>query len=280
MESRGELHRRDPVARFLPPTVNMPARGGRQITLEHLASHRSGLPQLPADLTLADLSNRYATYSLDQLYAFLSGHQLRRDIGGRYRYSNVAASLLGHALELVADSHFDALVRDRIAAPLRMSSTGIALPPHVASRLAQGHNVHFAATPRWHLPILNPAVGLHSTANDLLRLLALHLGHAGLAEHHNHLEQAAESLLDHRWEAARGSDIAMGWHIVARDSDEIVAHDGGTNGFRSFVGFRPGIGIGVVVLSNYAIAAGVNDIGMHLLDATHPLLPPDSPLLR
>jgi CubicO group peptidase (beta-lactamase class C family) len=56
-------------------------------------------------------------------------------------------------------------------------------------------------------------------------------------------------------------------------SGEIVWHNGGTGGYRSFVGFAPKTGLGVVVLSNTFTAAGVDDIGMHLLDSHAPLLP-------
>jgi hypothetical protein len=53
----------------------------------------------------------------------------------------------------------------------------------------------------------------------------------------------------------------------------LVWHNGGTNGYRSFVGFYSKSRIGVVVLSNAQTTAGVDDIGKHLLNARAPLLP-------
>ena len=50
-------------------------------------------------------------------------------------------------------------------------------------------------------------------------------------------------------------------------------HTGGTGGYRSFIGYDAKTGVGIVVLSNTATAAGVDDIGMHLLDSYAPLLP-------
>ena len=38
---RGEMKLDDPVAKYLPQSVNMPSRGGKQITLLHLATHRA-----------------------------------------------------------------------------------------------------------------------------------------------------------------------------------------------------------------------------------------------
>ena len=43
-----------------------------------------------------------------------------------------------------------------------------------------------------------------------------------------------------------GLDIALGWCVFSGD---VVWHNGGTDGFRSFVGFYPQSRIGVVVLS-------------------------------
>jgi serine-type D-Ala-D-Ala carboxypeptidase/endopeptidase len=51
---------------------------------------------------------------------------------------------------------------------------------------------------------------------------------------------------------------------IKRHGDEIVWHNGGTGGFRSFAGFSKKSGLGVVVLSNTAIS--VDDIGVHLLN--------------
>src|SRR5262249_9780222 len=44
MVERGEMNLDDPVASYLPASVNMPTRNGKKITLRHLATHTSGLP--------------------------------------------------------------------------------------------------------------------------------------------------------------------------------------------------------------------------------------------
>ena len=61
---------------------------------------------------------------------------------------------------------------------------------------------------------------------------------------------------------------------------EIAAHDGGTGGFRSCVGYDPKERIGVVVLSNASTPIGVVDIGIHLLDPKWPLANPEPPKER
>jgi CubicO group peptidase (beta-lactamase class C family) len=70
-------------------------------------------------------------------------------------------------------------------------------------------------------------------------------------------------------------EIALGWHIFKTPSgQEIIWHNGGTGGYRSFIGFDPKKRAGVVVLSNRFTNTGVDDIGRHLLDPSSPLIEP------
>ena len=55
-------------------------------------------------------------------------------------------------------------------------------------------------------------------------------------------------------------------------TDTIVWHNGGTGGYRTFIGFEPSKKIGVIVMTNSG-GAGADDIGLHLLDAGIPLVP-------
>jgi D-alanyl-D-alanine-carboxypeptidase/D-alanyl-D-alanine-endopeptidase len=68
--------------------------------------------------------------------------------------------------------------------------------------------------------------------------------------------------------------MALGWHINKTDGKEVVWHNGGTGGYRSFMGFDPKTRVGVVLLSNAGTPAGVDDIGRHLLDASATLIAP------
>ncbi len=68
--------------------------------------------------------------------------------------------------------------------------------------------------------------------------------------------------------------VGLGWHILLRNELEIVWHNGGTGGYRAFIGFIKGGDKGVVVLTNSKNAVGIDDIGFNLLDATSPLTEP------
>ena len=265
---RHEVALTDPVSKFLPATAKMPERGGRAITLQDLATHTSALPRLPDNMKPADAANPYADYSVEQLYQFLSSYQLPRDIGSQYEYSNLGGGLLGHVLALRAHTDYASLVRERISGPLGMSSTAIALSPEMKSRLAVGHSPALQPVANWDLPTLAGAGALRSTTADLLIFLAANLGYTT-----SPLAPAMKAMLDvRRPTGTSGLEVALGWHVLTAHGHEIVWHNGGTAGYRTFIGFDRAARTGVVVLSNAGTPAGPDDIGRHLLDPQLPLL--------
>src|SRR6185369_15316003 len=206
-----------------------------------------------------DPQNPYADYSVDQMYSFISGYTLPRDIGSKYEYSNLGVGLLGHVLVLRAGKDYETLVLKRIAEPLKMNSTRINLTPAMKARLAIGHNPALLPVPNWDLPTLAGAGALRSTVNDMLKFVAANLG-----LQKSSLLKAME--LTHQSRHDTGTpdlEIGMNWHILKKYDSVIIWHNGGTGGYHSFIGFDPKQRRGVVVLSNSA--NDIDDIGRHLL---------------
>jgi serine-type D-Ala-D-Ala carboxypeptidase/endopeptidase len=276
MVQAGDVALSDPASKYLPKGVKMPERGDGTITLEDLARHRSGLPRLPTNLSEgSDPKNPYASYSVEQLYQFLSSYTLPRDIGAQFEYSNLGGGLLGHLLTLASGKDYETLIETRIARPLQMTGTSIRLSPDMQSRLATGHDNRYEPTPNWDLPTLAGAGALRSTANDMLMFLAAQLGYTKSS-----LSPAIAATRAHWRPAGAGMEIGLGWLRRSGKDREIIWHNGGTGGYRSFVGFDPRARTGVVVLTNVSTPAGVDDLGFHLLDSESSLLPADSPLFR
>ena len=171
---RGEMKLDDPVAKYLPASTKMPTHGGKEITLLDLATHAAGLPADPDNMTGATVKEQYETYTVEKIYAFLSGYTLSRDPGTEFEYSNVGMALLGHVIALKAGTNFESLVVNRICRPLHMDSTCIALTPELKARLAMGHDDSGKPSPPWKLQAYSPAGDVHSTANDLLKYKQTH----------------------------------------------------------------------------------------------------------
>ncbi len=267
---RGEVALTDPVSKYLPPNVKVPERGGKKITLVDLATHTSGLPRMPTNFHPKDPGNPYADFSVAQLYEFLSSVELTRDIGSKYEYSNLGGGLLGHALARRAGTDYETLVRTRILDPLGMKSTAITLSKSMKDRLAPGHDAELHQVANWDFPTLAGAGALRSTANDLLTFLAANIG----IEKSPLAPSMAAMIATRRPTGNPNLEIALGWHIWTRNGHEIIWHNGGTGGYRTWIGFDPKSRTGVVVLSNTSTNAGADDIGLHLLDPAVPLLQP------
>jgi len=266
MVRRGEVALTDPAARYLPEGARLPERGGRQITLADLATHRSGLPRLPDDLASYDLVNPYADYSPAQLLAFVGRHQLTRDIGSQWEYSNVGMGLLGDVLSRRAGMSYEALVRERITGPLGMNDTVITLSDAQRARFAVPHDNFMRPTPLWDLPALAGAGALRSDAADLLIFLSLALG-----EGPPDLVAAMQATTAQRWPGpGPRAETGLGWVILPAPAGAVMLHDGGTGGFRTAMAFEPGKRRAVILLTNAAVEPSATDLALHLLIGTAP----------
>jgi CubicO group peptidase (beta-lactamase class C family) len=260
MVNRKEVSLDDSVAKYLPDSVKIPERSGKSITLLDLATHTSGLPPLPSNLR-----HPYAAYSQDDLYQFLSGYELPREPGSKFEYSNLGAGLLGHLLAYRAGTDYERLIRLRITEPLGMPDTGITLSASMKQRMATGHNGILKPVPNWDFPTLAGAGALRSSANDILTFLEAFLGYK-----ESSLAPAMKTMFQVRRPMGQ-AQIGLAWMISSAHDREIAGHEGGTGGFRSWVGYDPKERIGGVVLANTFTLIGVFDIGIHLVDRRWPL---------
>ncbi|MBD9649629.1 serine hydrolase [Ensifer sp. ENS09] len=266
---KGTLSFGTPVATLLPERVIMPEDKQTPITLGDLATHMSGLPRLPSNLVPADMSNPYAGYDAAKLYAFLSSHKPQRRPGVEHEYSNLGAGLLGHAIALKSGLSYEDLIVSRIALPLGMKDTAITSRPAWAERRATGHDAAMEPVSDWDLDVLQGAGALRSTVDDLLLFLEAAMGKTA-----SPLAPAFTTLLATRQPIGNGDQQALGWVVSGKGDEQFIWHNGGTGGYRSFVGYRPSTGVGVVALSNASTDVGVDDIGRHLLNRNAPLAPP------
>ncbi len=261
--TKGELQLTTPLQDLLPSGVTAPSRNGEAITLVHMSNHTSALPRLPDNMRPANPNNPYADYSEEQLYEFLSRYQLPRDIGSEYEYSNYAAGLLGHVLAAKNKMSYEALLLKTIAQPLGMKNTGITLTPNMKEHLAMGHSGP-TQVENWDLTTLAGAGAIRSTVVDMLNYVSANMG-----TQKSDLYPAMQLSHTNTRKAGEDPQVGLGWHISEHNGREFVWHNGGTGGYRTFVGFVKGGNKGVVVLSNSN--ASIDNIGYHLLDASWPL---------
>jgi serine-type D-Ala-D-Ala carboxypeptidase/endopeptidase len=254
---RGEVKLDDPVMKYLPEGMKVPQRGTKEITLRNLAVQDSGLPFHPdnladkpvSELTLREIKEGSDAYTVEKMYAFLSGYRLMNDPGREFEYSNVGMALLGHAIERKTGASYESLVVDRICRPLKMDDTRITLSDEQKLRFAAGHLEDGSPSEHWHLQAMASAGSLISTANDLLKFLSANLG----------FTQSELTPLLKEMQVVRHTEsrmlgkTAMPWvdeGIYNPPGTEILGHAGGGYGTVAFVGMETKKRRGVVVLTN------------------------------
>jgi CubicO group peptidase (beta-lactamase class C family) len=272
MVDRGEVRLDDPVAKFLPEGVRVPSRGGRQITLLDLTTQTSGLPRMPDNLRPRDPANPYADYTAEQMFEFLGRYTLPRDIGSQFEYSNLGVGLLGQALSRRAGKSYEVLVRERILAPLGMTHTGVALTPWMREHLALGHDTQLRVAANWDLPAFAGAGALRSTMNDMIVFARANLGwRPGATAAPGDavtrvLRVMAQTHVARKPTDAPGMSIGMNWLIRRVGDRDVVWHNGGTGGYRTWIGFDKARKVGAIVLTNSTI--GHDDLGVSLVTGT------------
>ena len=239
MARTGDVNLDDPVSKFLPTNVKVPSRGGKQITLLNLAQQESGLPFNADNHVPGPGAKGFNTYRADDLYEFLSNHQLTEEPGAAFKYSNVGVTLLGHALDRCHEEDFGTLIRNRICMPLNMQSTFVTLPTSQERRLAQGHDWRGTPAKYFDLQVMQPTGGMKSTANDLLKYLSAQLGYTQT----NLLPLMKRSQKIRHVQMEGFGNTAVPWcdfGVYEPPGSDFRTHGGGTPGFSTFIGMDLG----------------------------------------
>ena len=216
-----------------------------EVTLSSIAMQRSGLPaQEPAVSFgdgLASFASRYVhTDPYRATAAELVDSLKDVDVGEKEpEYSNFGFAVLGQALATVTGTAYGDLVRDRITEPLGMTSTYV---PDSAKGLVHGFTASGLPAAPWTLGGAAPAGAIRSTAHDLsIWLRATMSGSAPGAE-------AAEP----REDFDESDRIGWAWFTTTDRTPHVTWHNGGTGGYRSYLGFNPESQQGIIVLADSA----------------------------
>lgn len=253
----GDLKLDEPVAALLPG-FKIPTRDGKQISLLDLAEQHSGLPRMPSNFDPADPKNPYADYDAAKMKAFLAGYELPRDPGAKYEYSNLGFGLLGYALAQHAHTTYSTLLEKEILRPLGMTMSATNFTPAMRAHLAPGHGEDGKPTDNWDLDALAGAGAIRSTASDMLRYLKINM-----RPDKTPLGAASKFAQQPLKTAMEGEQIGLAWMTRHAKPADVVWHNGGTGGYRSFLGFTGDGRRGVIVLTN--IAASVDELGFAAL---------------
>jgi CubicO group peptidase (beta-lactamase class C family) len=250
------------VGDLVPAT---PLADAGDATLAELASHRSGLPRLstrPRDLarTAAASFTGGDPYEGSPHEVLEAAARAGPAGGADYSYSNLGYATLGSALAIHQRMPYPDLLRQRLLGPLSMTDTVVVgdaagLPrPRVDGVSRSGRDQQ-----PWIADGYAPlGVGVWSTSADLARLAAAVLD--GTAP--------GSAATQPQWPAGEGRRIGLGWFTSELDGRTVTWHNGGTGGFRSWLGVDLEAGRAAVVLA--ATTRDVDRLGQQLLTGETP----------
>lgn len=259
--ARGDVTLDDPIDPYFP--AGAPRYDGCSITLLDLATHTSGLRNMPTNLH-GSSPNPAAGYTVADLESFMAGYQLKVEPGTHFRYSNLGTGVLGYVLQLEAGlPDYESLARREVADPLGLYDTMITWTPEQESRRLQGHAGDKPMPPNRIGPGLGGGGALRSTAEDLLHFIEAASGD-GPAD----AVSAWALVLEPRRASPYGENGRTGLLINVRDYGGLTVYSksGGTAGFSSQIAFTTSPPAAVVLLANSSRVEGLGELALAILD--------------
>lgn len=245
----GETTLAAPVTDLLPPWVGR--RGGaiKQVTLEELATHTSSLPRLPPHVSLPG----YPDYTQKDLLEFVSRWEPDYPVGSKYKYSNIGFGLLGDALSYQQHEQYFRMIHRDILSPLDMKHTFAEVPRDLRHLYAKGHKggADQALAVRWDPRGWAAAGILRSTATDMMNMLKANMS---IGDYDQNLTKAMEMTHKGYFDVKPGFVQGLAWARHQENGLTIIAKDGSTAGFSTFIAFLEHSKMGVVMLANKADA--------------------------
>jgi CubicO group peptidase (beta-lactamase class C family) len=164
----GKLRLDAPIATYLP---DYPRPQGDQVTLEHLLTHSSGIPDYPR-LPRFYEEEAARSHTTAGLLALFDSLPLEFPPGSKWSYSNSGYVVLGAIIERVTGTPYAKALHEQLLVPLGLRDTGFDDPEEIVERRAAGY-LHTPEGIR-NAPYIDPssvfsAGMLRSSAHDLLR---------------------------------------------------------------------------------------------------------------
>lgn len=264
---RGELKLEDPVEVVLPGGLKLRDSAGLPLRWRDLATHRSGLPRLPANLLpKAGVVDPYADYDWPAMAEFLASWKPEIPRDTRYEYSNLGYGLLGQALAFAAETDYATLLGRRVLVPLGLSRHIVFSAPTAGPRLLEGHDPDGVKVPHWRFrPAMAGAGALLGSLRGVIRFAQAALGRID----HPLKEAFALCLRRHGDLAAPQAEMGLAWQLGPVRDRTLFNHDGATRGFSSSLWLDPARQEASAVLSNAHIS--IRPLALHLIEPSQPV---------
>lgn len=249
LRDAGKIRLDDPLSKHLPWFAIQPAEADDPpITIEELLTHSSGLPREAgphwSELAFPDAGG---------VRAYVKEHRAAYPPEVRWKYSNLAYTLAGMAVEAVSGETFPGYVQKHIFDPLGMASSSI---DKEVPGLAVGYGRRMPDGSREKMRFVDAramaaATGVTSTVEDMAKFVSLQFrtgkpGGAQILSTGALREMHRVRRLENNW--TRGNAIGF---AVTREKDKVyVGHGGSYPGYKTQTTVQLDDKVGVIVLTN------------------------------
>ncbi len=211
------------------------------ITIHHLLSHTSGVPELFGDLESVPVEK--TGEEIERVFELKKESEPRANPGEAYRYSNYGYVLLGYLIEKVSGKIYPEFLKEKILDPLQMSATYYDDSRPIIPKRAEGYQMRNKKLSNDKLtdPAAFSAGGMLSSTSDYEKFIRELFSNTLLDK--NHFEKLFQVVQ---------SNYAYGWQVLQRKDKSIYAHSGGTHGFSSKIIIYPKDQTAILILGNNA----------------------------
>lgn len=244
LQEQGKLNVKDPIHKYLP---NYPH--GDKITVHHLLTHTSGIPDFTDDPDLLATMGQQVT--VEQNMAKFKDKPLDFESGSEFQYSNPGYIVLGAIIERVSKQSYQDYVYEHIFKPLGMNDSGFRDGGKADKQFAVGYTNGLdtpSEAPFIDMSIPYSAGAMHSTIDDLY-----------IWDRSLYTEQLIKKASMEAMFTPFKDQYAYGW-LVVDEGRKIYYHAGGITGFMSFIKRYTLEDMTVIVLSNND-GTDINGIG-------------------
>ena len=243
----------DTVEHYMPDSVFLPQKGGKEIRFMHLATHTSGIPRTLQDSDYPrpngyNLYNPYAAYTTEIVYDYLTNFcELEFTPGTSWSYSNTGMGLLGHIMGLIDNTSYETVLQREIFDEIGMDRSSVLLTEEQKNNLALGYNSSNILMPEFTAQDIIQGCGfIKASLNDMFIYLEANMGlrETGLYD---------AMLLAHQptaHECFLGLQ-GMAWYTLELGDGQVITYTGGnTAGYASLMAFNKSTLTGMILLFN------------------------------
>lgn len=236
LQERHKLNVQDSICKYLPQC----AEAWQPITIHHLLTHTSGLPDYMYTVNLTQEETAYSPLARD--IERLRKGSLEFVPGTKFNYCNSGYVLLGHIIEKVSGKSYGDFVRDSIFEPLKMVNTGYDYNGLILKHRAVGYSLRgetLITAPFVDMSVPFAAGGLYSTVEDLY-----------LWDQSLYTEKLiSKKSLDMMFTSFK-KKYGYGWFIDEQFKRLCISHGGRIEGYMSSIERFPNEKLTVIVMSN------------------------------